>query len=211
MFTGIVEEIGTVRHIAPTRSGSRMEVAATRAIDGLSVDDSISVAGVCLTVIERDDRSFATDVVPETLARTTLGALTRGSRVNLERAATPTTALGGHFVQGHVDASTKLVEWQAAGEGSRLRFELPKDLARYVVMKGFVTLDGVSLTIAALGKTFFEIALIPHTAEKTTLGALRPGGLVNMEVDVLAKYVERILGRDASSARARSSGTSRRK
>lgn len=195
MFTGIVEEIGTVRHIAPTPSGSRIEVAATRAVERVGVDDSIAVAGVCLTVIERDDRSFTADVVPETLARTTLGGLTRGSRVNLERAATPTTALGGHFVQGHVDGTTKLVEWQAEGEGARLRFALPKTLARYVVLKGFITLDGVSLTVARLGRTFFEIAMIPHTAEKTTLGALRPGAAVNLEVDVLAKYVERIVRR----------------
>ena len=193
MFTGIVEEVGTVRHIVATPSGSRIEVAAARAVERLAVDDSISVAGVCLTVIERDDRSFAADVVPETLSLTTLGSLTRGSRVNLERAATPTTALGGHFVQGHIDATTRMLEWQAEGEGARLRFALPKTLARYVVMKGFITLDGVSLTVARLGKTFFDIALIPHTAERTTLGALRPGGLVNLEVDVLAKYVERIV------------------
>ena len=192
MFTGIVEEIGTVRHIEATRSGTRIEVAANHAIEGLEVDHSISVAGVCLTVVERDDRSFASDVVPETLARSTLGTLTRGSRVNLERAATPNTALGGHFVQGHVDAQTKLLSREAEGDGGRLRFALPKGLERYVVMKGFVTVDGVSLTIARLGKTFFEIALIPHTAERTTLGALRPGDSVNVEVDIIAKYVERI-------------------
>ena len=198
MFTGIVEEIGTVRHVAPTASGMRVEVAAARAIERLEVDDSINVAGVCLTVIERDDRGFAADIVPETIARTTLGGLTRGSRVNLERAATPDRALGGHFVQGHVDATTKLVDWQAEGEGSRLRFAMPKDLARYIVMKGFITLDGVSLTIAKLAKTYFEIAMIPHTAQRTTLGALRPGGPVNVEVDVLAKYVERLLGQKES-------------
>ncbi|TMC34635.1 MAG: riboflavin synthase, partial [Chloroflexi bacterium] len=116
----------------------------------------------------------------------------RGSRVNLERAATPNTALGGHFVQGHVDAQTKLLSREADGDGGRLRFALPKGLERYIVMKGFVTVDGVSLTIARLGKTFFEIALIPHTAERTTLGALRPGDSVNVEVDIIAKYVERI-------------------
>jgi riboflavin synthase len=193
MFTGIVEEIGTVRHVAPTSSGTRLEVAASRAIERLEVDDSINVAGTCLTVVERDDRGFAADVVSETLARTTLGTLTRGSRVNLERAATPDRALGGHFVQGHVDATTKLMDWQAEGEGSRLRFAVPKGLARYIVMKGFITLDGVSLTIARLAKTYFEIALIPHTAERTTLGQLRPGGAVNVEVDVLAKYVESII------------------
>src|SRR5919204_4660878 len=192
MFTGIVEEVGTVRHVEATPSGSRIEVAASRAIEGLEVDHSISVSGVCLTVIERDDRSFTSDVVSETLARTTLGALARGSRVNLERAATPNTALGGHFVQGHVDAQTKLLSREPEGDGARLRFSLPKDLARYIVMKGFITIDGVSLTIARLGRTFFEIALIPHTAEHTTLGALRPGDPVNVEVDIIAKYVERI-------------------
>src|SRR5436190_22346651 len=124
MFTGIVEEVGTVRHIASTSSGLRIEVAASHAIERLEVDDSISVAGVCLTVVERDDRGFASDVVHETLALTTLGSLSRGSRVNLERAATPDRALGGHFVQGHVDTTTKLVDWQADGSGARLRFAM---------------------------------------------------------------------------------------
>ncbi len=193
MFTGIVEEIGTVRHVAPTPSGTRIEVACTRVMERLEADDSICVAGTCLTVVERDDRSFAADVVPETMARTTLGSLARGARVNLERAATPNTALGGHFVQGHVDATAKLLDREAAGDGARLRFSLPKTVARYVVLKGFVTLDGVSLTVSRLGKTFFEIALIPHTAERTTLGAMRPGEQANLEVDVIAKYVERIV------------------
>lgn len=193
MFTGIVEEMGTVRHVAPTASGVRLEVACATVLERLAIDDSISVSGTCLTVVERDDRGFACDVVPETLARTNLGRLTRGSRVNLERAATPLTALGGHFVQGHIDATTKLLDRGGEGEGARLRFALPKPLARYVVQKGFITLDGVSLTIAKLGKTFFEIALIPHTAKETTLGTMRPGDMVNVEVDVIAKYVERIV------------------
>lgn len=193
MFTGIVEEIGVVRHIEPTASGTRLEIACSRVMERLEVDDSIAVAGTCLTVVARDDRSFASDVVPETLARTNLGTLTRGSRVNLERAATPSTALGGHFVQGHIDATTRLLKREVEGEGGRLRFALPKDLGRYVVQKGFITVDGVSLTVARLGKTFFDIALIPHTATHTTLGALRVGEHVNLEVDVLAKYVERIV------------------
>ena len=193
MFTGIVEEIGTVRHVGPTTSGSRLEIACTRVLDRLSVDDSINVAGACLTVVDRDDRGFASDVVPETIARTTLGALLRGSRVNLERAATPQTALGGHLVQGHIDGTAKLVARRSEGEGARLRFALPKTTERYIVMKGFITLDGVSLTVAALGKTYFGIALIPHTAEHTTLGALRVGEAVNVEVDIVAKYVERLL------------------
>jgi riboflavin synthase len=182
-----------VRHVGPTTSGSRLEVACARVLDRLSIDDSVNVAGARLTVIERDDRGFATDVVPETTAHTTLGALMRGSRVNLERAATPETALGGHLVQGHVDGTTKLVARRAEGASARLRFALPKTLARYIVMKGFITIDGVSLTVAALGKTFFEVALIPHTAERTTLGALGGGELVNVEVDIVAKYVERLV------------------
>jgi riboflavin synthase len=195
MFTGIVEEIGAVRHIEPTASGSRVEIACALVMERLAIDDSISVAGVCLTVVGRDDRAFTSDIVPETLARSNLGQLGRGSRVNLERAATPLTALGGHFVQGHVDATARLLERDASGEGGRLRFALPKTLSRYVVEKGFITLDGVSLTIARLGKTFFEIALIPHTAQKTTFGTLRVGDAVNVEVDVIAKYVERMLAK----------------
>jgi riboflavin synthase len=194
MFTGIVAEIGAVRHAGPNASGLRLEIASSGVVQDLGVDASVNVAGACLTVVERDTHGFAVDVVAETLARTTLGRAIRGTRVNLEAAATPTTALGGHFVQGHVDATTRLVGRREEGGGAaRLRFAVPKGLARYIVMKGFITLDGVSLTIAGLGKTFFEVALIPHTAERTTLGALAPGDLVNVETDVLAKYVERLV------------------
>ena len=194
MFTGIVEEIGAVRHTAPNASGLRLEIASSKVAQELSIDASVNVAGACLTVVERDTHGFAVDVVRETLSRTTLGRAIRGTRVNLESAATPTTALGGHFVQGHVDATTKLIARREEGGGAaRLRFALPKSLGRYIVVKGFITLDGVSLTVAGLGKTFFEIALIPHSAERTTLGALVPGDLVNVETDVMAKYVERLV------------------
>lgn len=194
MFTGIVGEIGTIAHVAETASGRRIEVACGDTLDGLDVDDSVNVAGVCLTVVARDDRGFTADVVPETLARTTLGRLARGSHVNLERAATPVTSLGGHFVQGHVDATATLRERAALGEGARLRFALPKGLAKYVAVKGFVTLDGVSLTVAGMRASAFEVAIIPHTSRRTTLQGLREGDLVNIEVDVIAKYVERLLG-----------------
>ena len=193
MFTGIVEEIGTVRHVRSTKSGSRLEIACARVLDRLSVDDSVNVAGASLTVIDRDDRGFASDIVPEIIARTTLGTLLRGSRVNLERAPTPETALGGHLVQGNVDATTDLIARRSEGEGARLRFALPKTTARYIVMKGFVTIDGVSLTISGLGKTYFEVALIPQNTERTTLGALGVGEAVNIEIDIVAKYVERLL------------------
>ncbi|TMC78774.1 MAG: riboflavin synthase [Chloroflexi bacterium] len=194
MFTGIVEEIGAVRHVAPNASGLRLEIASSSVAQDLEIDASVNVSGACLTVVERDTHGFAVDVVRETLSRTTLGRAMRGTRVNLESAATPTTALGGHFVQGHVDATTKVVARRDEGGGAaRLRFALPKGLTRYIVMKGFITVDGVSLTIAGLGRTFFEIALIPHTAERTTLGTLAKGDLVNVETDVLAKYVERLV------------------
>jgi riboflavin synthase len=202
VFTGIVEEVGVVRHVEETASGKRLEVSAERVLERLVVDDSIAVAGVCLTVIARDDRSFTVDVVPETLSRTTLGSLARGSRVDLERAATPTTALGGHIVQGHVDATIALIERSAEGDGARLRFALPPALARYTVTKGFVALDGVSLTIAAVAKRSFDVALIPHTAQRTTLGSLRKGDLVNVEVDIIGKYVERLLEREGERASA---------
>jgi riboflavin synthase len=196
VFTGIIQEIGTIRHAATTVAGMRLEVASSRVVEDLSVDSSVNVSGACLIVVERDDHSFAVDVAAETVARTTLGRAIRGTRVNLEGAATPTTALGGHFVQGQVDASAKLLARRDEGGGSaRLRFALPKTLARHVVMKGFVTLDGVSLTVAALGKTHFEVALIPHIAERTTLGGLRQGDSVNLETDVLAKYVQRLVAR----------------
>jgi riboflavin synthase len=194
MFTGAVAEIGAVRHTASKASGLRLEIASSQVAQDLGIDASVNVAGVCLTVVERDTHGFAVDVVAETLSRTTLGRAIRGTRVNLEPAATPTTALGGHFVQGQVDATTKLVGRREQGGGAaRLRFAVPKGLARYIVMRGFITVDGVSVAIAALGKTFFEIALIPNTVERTTLGALAPGDLVNVETDVLAKYVERFV------------------
>jgi len=194
MFTGIVSEVGTVRFAGETPSGKRLEIASTAVRERLATGDSVAVAGVCLTVTGRDDHGFTVEVVPETLARTTLGHAARGTRVDLEAAATPTTALGGHFVQGHVDATVALLARTPAGDGARLRFALPKGLGRYVVAKGFVTLDGVSLTVAALDRRGFEIALIPHTASHTTLGALREGESVNFEADIIGKYVERLLG-----------------
>lgn len=193
MFTGIVEEVGTIRHVAPTESGSRIEIACERVMERLAIDDSVSVAGVCLTVVARDDHAFTSDVVPETLSRTTLGRLARGSHVNLERAATLETALGGHLVQGHVDGTVALLTRTREGEGVRLRFSMPKGLGKYMVEKGSVTLDGISLTIAAIAARSFDIAIVPHTARRTTIGALREGDTVNIEIDIIAKYVERLL------------------
>lgn len=194
VFTGIVAEIGIVRLAEDTPSGRRLEIGSTSVRERLAIGDSVAVAGVCLTVTLRDDHGFTVDVVPETIARTTLGHAARGTHVDLEPAATPTTALGGHFVQGHIDTTVALRERTREGDGARLRFALPKGNGRYVVKKGFVTLDGVSLTVAALDRSGFEVALIPHTAAHTTFGALRAGDLVNFEADIIGKYVERLLG-----------------
>src|SRR5256714_5531131 len=151
MFTGIVQEIGTVRHAGPNASGLRLEIASSAVAQDLGIDASVNVAGACLTVVERDTHGFTVDLVAETLARTTLGRAIRGTRVNLESAATPTTALGGHFVQGHVDATTKLVARREEGGGAaRLRFTVPQALARSIVCKGFTRLDAGSLTVTTL-------------------------------------------------------------
>lgn len=185
MFTGIVREIGTVERVA-----ERLRIRAARILERLAVDDSVSVAGACLTVVARDATAFECDLADETRRRTTLGRISAGARVNLEPAATPETALGGHFVQGHIDGTTRLV----AREGERLRFALDPGWGRYIVEKGFVAVDGVSLTVASLADGAFEVALIPHTASRTTLGALSIGDFANVEVDILGKYVERLVG-----------------
>ncbi len=191
MFTGIVEEVGVVRKVADTESGARFEIACRRVLERLEVDDSVNVAGICLTVTARGPDAFTVDVVPETIARSSLPPA--AGRVNLERAATPATMLGGHIVQGHVDGTTEVLGREGLGSGARLRFALPPALSRYVVEKGFIALEGVSLTVASLAATSFDVALIPHTAEHTTLGDLREGSVVNVEVDIISKYVERLL------------------
>ncbi len=184
MFTGIVQEVGAIE-----RAGARLRVRG-RIAERVAVDDSVNVHGACLTVVASHGGAFECDVALETRRRTTLGELRDGARVNLEMAATPRTALGGHFVQGHVDGTTRLV----ACAGERRRFALDPAWSRYVVDKGFIAIDGVSLTVASLDEECFEIVLIPHTAVRTTLGDLAAGDVVNVEVDVLAKYVERLIG-----------------
>jgi riboflavin synthase len=198
MFTGIVEEIGTVRAARP----GWLEIAANVVVDDLKLGDSIAVDGTCLTVVERTVGSFAVTVQPETLRRTTLGDLTVGKRVNLERALAANGRLGGHIVQGHVDGTGRIVELRPDGDGLIVRLEAPKDLMRYIVAKGFVTVNGTSLTVVDVGDTWFTVALIQYTRDHV---ALLDGGVVsrvNLEVDVLAKYVERLLfaGREASEA-----------
>jgi riboflavin synthase alpha subunit len=191
MFTGIVRERGRVVSVDRNGAGVHLRIAAAetaRAAPG----DSISVSGCCLTVTAADDEALEFDAVPETLERTTLGSLEPGAEVNLEPALRAGEPLGGHFVQGHVDGRARVVGLEPEGEGARLRLQLPADLERYCVEKGSVAVDGVSLTIAALYDDGVEIALVPFTLEHTTLGELGACDEVNVEVDLLAKYAERL-------------------
>jgi riboflavin synthase len=193
MFTGIIEELGHVRTIERRGQDAWIVIEAQTVTEGSRDGDSISVNGVCLTALEVKHDSFAADVSKETLLRSTLGSLRPRSPVNLERAVTPATRLGGHLVQGHVDARGTLLGAENHGESWTFRFAYPKEVARYLVFKGSIAVDGVSLTIANLTDEYFEIAVIPKTFEVTNFSQLRPGDEVNMEVDVIAKYVERIV------------------
>jgi riboflavin synthase len=196
MFTGIVEELGTVRAVTPNAGGARIEIVAKAVLEDAAIGASIAVNGCCLTVVELLDDGWAADAVTETLDRTSLGSLGAGDPVNLERPVRLADRLGGHVVQGHVDGVSSLRERVALSDGStRMTFTAPASLLRYVVEKGSVTVDGISLTVAALddGASSFDVAVIPHTLSVTTLGSKQPGDSVNLEVDVLAKYVERLL------------------
>ena len=196
MFTGIVEGVGTVAElaVAPDRSGARLRLAAPFLAADLALGDSVAVNGCCVTVAGREPDGFSADLVAETLRRTALGRLRPGDRVNLERPLAVGGRLGGHLVQGHVDGVARLLERRPVGDGEELRVELPEPLARYVVEKGSIAIDGVSLTVAGLGPGWFGVALVPHTLQVTTLGQRRPGDPLQLEVDVVAKYVERLLG-----------------
>lgn len=193
MFTGIIEELGRVRAIEKRGEDARIVIAARTVTSGSSDGDSISVNGVCLTALDVQPDSFAADVSKETLLRSTLGKLNAGSAVNLERAVTPATRLGGHIVQGHVDARGKFLGSESHGESWTFRIAYPQEIAQYLVFKGSVAVEGISLTIANLTDDYFEIAVIPKTWEVTNFSQLEPGDEVNLEVDVIAKYVERIL------------------
>jgi len=195
MFTGIVEELGEVVHL--TDAGGDSAVIAVRGpvvTSDARHGDSISVNGVCLTVIDNVDGVFTADVMGESLRRSSLGVLTAGSQVNLERAATVGSRLGGHLVQGHVDGVGRIVAREPADEWEVLRFSLPPELARYVVEKGSITVDGVSLTVMAVDDESFAVGLIPTTLKLTVLGAKGVGDPVYLEVDIIAKYVEKMLG-----------------
>lgn len=194
MFTGIVEELGRVRRVVPSEGGARVEIEAEIVLDDVELGASIAVNGTCLTVVEHGDGWWAADAVSETLGRTALGALVPGDPVNLERPVRLAGRLGGHVVQGHVDGIGTVVAREPLPDGStRFRIRVAAALVRYVVEKGSITFDGVSLTVAAIDGDTIDIAVIPHTLAVTTFGARQPGDAVNVEVDVLAKYVGRLL------------------
>jgi riboflavin synthase len=204
MFTGIVEGTGTVATLATAAGGgARLEVEAPWLAGELRPGESVAVNGCCLTVAATTPAGFAADLVAETLRRTALGGLAEGDRVNLERPLALGGRLGGHLVQGHVDGVAKVLERTPVGDGEEVRIELPADLERYVVEKGSIAVDGVSLTVAGVGPGWFGVALVPHTLEVTTLGRRRPGDPVQLEVDVVAKYVERLVAPFADRAGAR--------
>ncbi len=190
MFTGLVEEGGTIREVRPGAAGARLVVGARTVLDGLAIGDSVAVNGACLTAVEIDATGFAVDCVAETLRRTTLGAAGAGDRVNLERPMRLGDRLDGHLVQGHVDGVGRVRAARPEGGSTILEVAAPAELLRYVVEKGSITVDGVSLTVVARLPDAFTVALIPHTMEVTTLGPQALGRPVNLEVDVVAKYVE---------------------
>jgi riboflavin synthase len=193
VFTGIIEELGRVRGVERRGEGVRVTVEARVVTEGTREGDSISVNGVCLTALDVRPDSFAADGSRETLQRSTLGRLRAGSVVNLERAVTPSTRLGGHIVQGHVDARGRFLSADEHGGSWTIRIGYPPEIARYLVFKGSVAVEGISLTVAALGEEHFEVAVIPKTWAVTNLSALRPGDPVNLEADIIAKYVERMM------------------
>ena len=193
MFTGIVEELGEVVAIEPLADASRLTVRGPVVTSDASHGDSISVNGVCLTVVEAVDGAFTADVMAESLRRSSLGALQVGSPVNLERAVRVQDRLGGHVVQGHVDGTGEVLSVTPDEHWTVVRASLPDGLGRYVVEKGSITVDGISLTVSAIGDDWFEVSLIPTTLGLTTLGRKGPGDPVNLEVDVIAKHVEKLL------------------
>ena len=188
MFTGIIEEIGAIKSVI----SGRMTVSASVVLEGTKLGDSIAINGICLTVNALTAGTFSVDIMPETLRRTNLGMLRPGARVNLERALLVGGRLGGHFVQGHIDATGKLVSLVPEGDAVIARYNAPSQVMRYVVEKGFIAVDGASVTVVACDDTSFSISLVAFTLEHTTLGRKRSGDAVNLEVDIISKYVEQL-------------------
>jgi riboflavin synthase len=193
MFTGLIEEVGAVRRLEKTGDGARLTIQAHKVLDGTKIGDSIAVSGACLTVVDLGPDAFTVDCMPETVTLTTLGGARAGTPVNLERSLAVGGRLGGHLVLGHVDAMAELVSIVRKGATRELRFSLPRAIASYVAPKGSVAIDGISLTVMRVHEGMFEIGVIPHTLEQTTLEMCQPGMSVNVEADVLARYVQRVV------------------
>lgn len=193
MFTGIIEELGKVKDLRREASGGRLTIAASLVLDGTAIGDSISVNGVCLTVVEMRKTGFSADVANETLKVTNLGELKVGQAVNLERALRLSAKVGGHLVTGHVDGVGRVREKRQEGNSWRVFFDAPANVLRYVIRKGSIAIDGISLTVADADASGFSVAMIPHTAKLTTLGSKGPGESVNLESDIIGKYVEKLL------------------
>jgi riboflavin synthase len=194
MFTGLIAELGTAERLAEGSTSCQLTVRAQKILPGVKIGDSIAVNGVCLTVVHLKGNRFTADVMPETVRRTTLRQLQPGDRVNLEKALRPTDGLDGHIVQGHVEGVGTIREIAPEGNALAYRIETPKELLRYIVEKGSVAIDGISLTVTETDDTGFSVSLIPHTAKMTTLGYKSVGDSVNLETDILARYVEKMLG-----------------
>jgi riboflavin synthase len=199
MFTGLIEEIGQLVAVESMGTARRFTIGAEKILADAKIDDSICVSGVCLTVVAISGNAFQVQAVDETLRKTTLGNLRQSRRVNLERALRPTDRLGGHFVQGHVDGTAQIVDFIPQAAGKLMVVELDNKLLRYVIPHGSIALDGVSLTVAQLENSRLTIALIPHTLAQTTLGERQAGDWINVETDLLGKYVERLLATQAGS------------
>ena len=193
MFTGIIEEMGTVRRLNQSPNRCELELSASKVLEGTQIGDSIAVNGVCLTVIRLGEEHFTADVMPETLRRSNLGQLKPGSKVNLERAMAANGRFGGHIVAGHIDGTGKILAMQPEGNAVLVTISATPELLRYVVEKGSIAIDGISLTVAKVSHTDFTVSLIPHTGEETTLLKHRPGEIVNLETDIIGKYVDKLM------------------
>src|SRR6266568_7425428 len=193
MFTGLVQEVGGVLALHSTEHGAQLQIDAPRLAKGIRIGDSVAVNGCCLTVTAHRDDQLTFDLLEETLDRTNLKTLRRESPVNLERALTADGRLGGHFVQGHIDCAARVISFEQTGDDHRLEVELPAQFARYVACKGSLALNGISFTVAEVSPESFAVWVIPHTKRQTNLASAKPGDLINVEFDILAKYVERML------------------
>ena len=202
MFTGIIEEVGTIRRVQKGRSSAVLEIKAEKVLEDLRIGDSIAVNGVCLTVVSFDRKGFSADVMHETLNRSSLAGLSGGSRINLERAMGADGRFGGHIVAGHVDGTGTIAEIRKDDRAVWYRIRAGDRILRYIVEKGSIAVDGISLTVAAVSEKDFSVSVIPHTASETTLGEKRTGDTVNLETDLIGKYVERFLSRPPESGRA---------